>query len=88
MPWLYAAPLPNIDVVDRAFGRAACDGGLNLSGCSSTIGLESDEGVVDAFRRGPRRVSCWHKTRRVGLFLLSVRAIREVCSIVKVKQAV
>lgn len=45
-------------VVDRVLGREPCDGGRNLSGLSSTMGLELDEDVFEAFRRAAPRRSC------------------------------
>lgn len=70
-------------VVDRVFGREPCDGGRNLSGLSSTMGLELDEDVFEAFRCAAPRVSCWCNIRLVVRFLLMVKAILDEASIMK-----
>src|SRR6201999_2587586 len=47
VPWLYAA-----GGLRGRFSRAGCDGGRNLSGCSSTMGFPSLVEVEAARRRG------------------------------------
>ena len=46
--------------LDRPLARRCpCDGGLNLSGCSSTVCLSGGGAVEDACRRSVREVLRW-----------------------------